>query len=110
MQFRYSKTNLATFILVPLVLCNLEIVAQRLATEYKVDAIYENTPVSTARWLTYPDEKTKKEFETEQTLRLAKDADGNPVYLATSIYNLQTTHKNTGLKLGSTPLENTVRS
>ncbi|WP_277035922.1 peptide chain release factor 3 [Turicimonas muris] len=70
-----------------------EIVAQRLATEYKVDAIYENTPVSTARWLTYPDEKTKKEFETEQTLRLAKDADGNPVYLATSIYNLQTTQK-----------------
>ncbi len=48
-----------------------EIVAQRLATEYKVDAIYENTPVSTARWLTYPDEKTKKEFETEQTLRLS---------------------------------------
>ncbi len=70
-----------------------EIVAQRLATEYKVDAIYENTPVSTARWLTYPDEKTKKEFETEQTLRLAKDADGNPVYLATRIYNLQTTQK-----------------
>ncbi len=70
-----------------------EIVAQRLATEYKVDAIYENTNVSTARWLTYPDEKTKKDFENEQTLRLAKDADGNTVYLATSIYNLQTTQK-----------------
>ena len=70
-----------------------EIVAQRLATEYKVDALYENTPVSTARWLTYPDEQTKKEFEKEQTLRMAKDADGNPVYLATSIYNLQTTQK-----------------
>ena len=28
-----------------------EIVAQRLATEYKVDAIYESTDVSTARWL-----------------------------------------------------------
>lgn len=70
-----------------------EIVAQRLATEYKVDAIYENTNVSTARWLTYPDEKTKKDFENEQALRLAKDADGNTVYLATSIYNLQTTQK-----------------
>ncbi len=70
-----------------------EIVAQRLATEYKVDALYENTPVSTARWLTYPDEQTKKEFEKEQTLRMAKDADGNHVYLATSIYNLQTTQK-----------------
>lgn len=70
-----------------------EVVAQRLATEYKVDAIYENTPVSTARWLTYPDEKTQKDFEKEQGSRLAKDADGNPVYLATSIYNLQTTQK-----------------
>ncbi len=70
-----------------------EIVAQRLATEYKVDALYENTPVSTARWLTYPDEQTQKDFEREQSLRMAKDADGNPVYLATSIYNLQTTQK-----------------
>lgn len=58
-----------------------EIVAQRLATEYNVDAIYENTPISTARWLTYPDEQTKKDFEREQALRLAKDAEGNPVYL-----------------------------
>ena len=39
-----------------------EIVAQRLATEYKVDAIYESTDVSTARWLVFPDEKTKKDF------------------------------------------------
>jgi peptide chain release factor 3 len=70
-----------------------EIVAQRLATEYNVDAIYENTPVSTARWVTYPDEQTRKDFEKEQGMRLAKDADGNTVYLATSIYNLQTTQK-----------------
>ncbi len=70
-----------------------EIVAQRLETEYNVDAIYESTPISTARWLTYPDEQTKKDFEKEQTLRLAKDSEGNPVYLATSVYNLQTTQK-----------------
>ena len=70
-----------------------EIVAQRLATEYNVDAIYENTSVSTARWVTYPDEQTRKDFEKEQGMRLAKDADGNTVYLATSIYNLQTTQK-----------------
>jgi len=29
----------------------------------------------------------------EQASRLARDADGNLVYLATSIYNLQTTQK-----------------
>ena len=70
-----------------------EIVAQRLATEYKVDAIYESTDVSTARWLTFPNEDTKKRFCDEQAVRLAHDADGNLVYLATSIYNLQTTQK-----------------
>lgn len=70
-----------------------EIVAQRLATEYKVDALYEQTDVSTARWLHFPDEDTKKRFTDEQATRLAKDADGNLVYLATSIYNLQTTER-----------------
>ncbi len=70
-----------------------EIVAQRLATEYKVDAIYEHTDVSTARWLSFPDEQTRKDFEREQGARLATDVNGNIVYLATSIYNLETTMK-----------------
>lgn len=70
-----------------------EIVAQRLATEYKVDAIYESTDVSTARWLVFPDEKTKKDFCEEQAARLARDSEGNICYMATSIYNLMTTQK-----------------
>ena len=45
-----------------------EIVAQRLETEYKVGAIYEHTDVSTARWLSFPDEATKKDFESEHNL------------------------------------------
>lgn len=70
-----------------------EIVAQRLATEYKVDAIYDSTEVSTARWLSFEDEQTRKEFSREQAARLATDVNGNIVYLATSIYNLETTMK-----------------
>lgn len=70
-----------------------EIVAQRLQTEYKVDAVYESTDVSTARWLSFPDEQTKKDFCNEQAMRLARDANGNICYLATSIYNLETTMK-----------------
>ena len=70
-----------------------EIVAQRLATEYKVDAIYEPTDVSTARWLVFPDDVTKKNFMNEQSNRLARDCEGNICYMATSIYNLQTTMK-----------------
>jgi Peptide chain release factor RF-3 len=58
-----------------------------------VDALYESTDVSTARWLSFPDDKTKREFEAEQNARLATDVNGNEVYLATSIYNLETTMK-----------------
>jgi peptide chain release factor 3 len=68
-----------------------EIVAHRLATEYKVDAIYESANIATARWLTFPDEITRRNFEREQTASLATDVDGNPVFLATNKYNLQVT-------------------
>jgi peptide chain release factor 3 len=68
-----------------------EIVAQRLATEYKVDALYDAASISTARWLTYPDDATQRDFECEQGGAMAKDVDGNPVFLATNKYNLQVT-------------------
>jgi peptide chain release factor 3 len=68
-----------------------EIVAHRLATEYKVDAIYESANISTARWLAFPDEITRRNFELEQAASLATDVDGNPVFLATNKYNLQVT-------------------
>ena len=68
-----------------------EIVAQRLASEYNVDAIYETANIATARWLTFPDEATRRGFEREQAAALASDVDGNPVFLATNKYNLQVT-------------------
>lgn len=66
-----------------------EIVAQRLATEYKVDALYDNASIATARWLTFPDEITRRDFERQQAGALATDVDDNPVFLASSKYNLQ---------------------
>jgi len=68
-----------------------EIVAHRLASEYKVDAIYEQANIATARWLTFPDENTRRNFEREQAAALATDVDDNPVFLATNKYNLQVT-------------------
>jgi peptide chain release factor 3 len=68
-----------------------EIVAQRLATEYKVDALYDPATISTARWLTFPDETTRRNFEREQAASMATDVDHNPVFLATNKYNLQVT-------------------
>ncbi len=68
-----------------------EIVAQRLQTEYKVDAVYDGATISTARWLVFPDDGARKRFEREQAAQIAHDVDGNPVYLATNRYNLQVT-------------------
>ncbi|MEO5701933.1 MAG: peptide chain release factor 3 [Casimicrobiaceae bacterium] len=68
-----------------------EVVADRLAREYKVDAIYDPALVSTARWLTFPDEATRRNFEREQAASIGTDVDGNPVFLATNKYNLQVT-------------------
>jgi peptide chain release factor 3 len=68
-----------------------EVVAARLASEYKVDAIYEGASISTARWLTFPDENIRRNFEREQASSLGIDVDDNPVFLATSKYNLQVT-------------------
>jgi len=66
-----------------------EVVAARLASEYKVDALYDEASIATARWLTYPDEKVRRDFEKDRAASLANDVDGNPVYLAPNRFNLQ---------------------
>ena len=68
-----------------------EVVAARLASEYKVDAIYDSASISTARWLRFPDDATRKKFEDECAAWMGTDVDGNEVYLATSRFNLQGT-------------------
>ena len=68
-----------------------EIVAHRLASEYAVDALYEPVDIFTARWLRFPDEATRRKFERDEAASLAKDVEGNPVFLAANKYNLKLT-------------------
>jgi peptide chain release factor 3 len=68
-----------------------EVVAARLASEYKVDALYDPASISTARWLSFPDDATRKNFENECGSWMGTDVDGNAVYLATNRFNLQGT-------------------
>jgi peptide chain release factor 3 len=68
-----------------------EIVAHRLAGEYGVDAVYDNVEIHTARWLTFPDESTRRKFERDEAASLARDVDDNPVFLASNKYNLKLT-------------------
>jgi peptide chain release factor 3 len=68
-----------------------EIVAHRLAGEYGVDAVYDNVDIHTARWLTFPDDATRRKFERDEAASLARDVDDNPVFLASNKYNLKLT-------------------
>ena len=69
-----------------------EIVAHRLATEYKVDAIYE-TRGHLDRALAHVSRRRPcaATSSASSAASLATDVDGNPVFLATNKYNLQVT-------------------
>jgi len=68
-----------------------DVVADRLAREYKVDALYDAANIDTARWLTFPDAATHRNFENQNAASMATDVDGNPVFLAANKYILQVT-------------------
>lgn len=66
-----------------------EVVAYRLKDEYKVDAIYEQVNVQTARWVECDDAKKLEEFKRKCADNLAIDGGGHLTYLAPSRVNLQ---------------------
>ncbi|QAU34106.1 peptide chain release factor 3 [Janthinobacterium sp. 17J80-10] len=71
-----------------------EVVASRLMNEYGVDAVFEGTSISSARWITSDDKKALAEFEKSVAgNNIAFDAAGNMAYLATSGVNLRHTQE-----------------
>ncbi len=70
-----------------------DVVAFRLKSEYKVDALFENVEVVTARWVTCDDETTFAAFKKKAALNLAVDSYGALVYLAPSRVNLRLTEE-----------------
>jgi len=70
-----------------------DVVAYRLKSEYSVDAIFENVPVVTARWIGCDDPKMLSEFKNKATTQLAEDGHGQLVYLAPTRVNLQLTQE-----------------
>ena len=71
-----------------------EVVASRLKNEYGVDAVFEGTSISSARWVTCDDKKMLADFERSSAgANVAYDAAGNMAYLATSGVNLKLTQE-----------------
>ncbi|WP_420393288.1 peptide chain release factor 3 [Acuticoccus sp.] len=65
----------------------LDVMAARVAAEYKVAIEFEPAPYSTARWLA-GDPKVVKAFVDANRSTLADDVDGDPVYLARNAWEL----------------------
>jgi peptide chain release factor 3 len=65
----------------------LEVLISRLEAEYKVEAGLEASPFATARWLKGSD-ATLREFEQFNRANLARDRDGDLVFMAKSPWDV----------------------
>ena len=65
----------------------LDVLISRLEAEYKVEAVLEPSPFDTARWLSGPDAALKGFVEFNRS-NLAKDRDGNLVFMAKSAWDV----------------------
>ena len=65
-----------------------ELVAYRLADEYRAECIWEDASLFTARWIYCDDSKKLEEFKNRNQENLAIDGGGHLTYLATSRVNL----------------------
>jgi peptide chain release factor 3 len=70
-----------------------EVVASRLQSEYGVDAVFEGTAITCARWVTGEDRRMLADFEKTLGHNVARDAAGNLAYLAPNRVNLQLTQE-----------------
>ncbi|MDE2412880.1 MAG: peptide chain release factor 3 [Sphingomonadales bacterium] len=65
----------------------LDVLISRLEAEYKVEAMLEAAPFDTARWLKGSD-AALKQFADFNKSNLAKDRDGDPVFMARSAWDV----------------------
>ena len=70
-----------------------EVVASRLANEYGVDAVFEGTAITCARWVTGDDKRMLVDFENALAHNVAYDAANNLAYLAPNKVNLKLTEE-----------------
>lgn len=80
----------------------LDVLISRLEAEYKVEAVLEPSPFDTARWISGPDAAMKAFTDINKT-NLARDRDGNPVFMAKSAWDVgYQQEKNPDLKFSAT--------
>lgn len=70
-----------------------DVVASRLMSEYGVDAVFDGTNVTCARWVACDDKKMLADFEKSLSHNVAYDAAHNFAYLAPNSVNLKLTQE-----------------
>ncbi|RFC40923.1 MAG: peptide chain release factor 3 [Candidatus Nitrotoga sp. CP45] len=70
-----------------------DVVASRLMGEYGVDAVFDGTNTTSARWVTCDDKKMLADFEKALSHNVAYDAANNMAYLAPNSVNLKLTQE-----------------
>jgi peptide chain release factor 3 len=71
----------------------IEVLAERIRTEYDLKMHFEAAPYETARWVACPDKVKLKRFLEELRGSLGEDHDGAPVFLARNAWELNRTIK-----------------
>jgi len=66
----------------------LDVLASRMVTEYKIAAGFEQAPYETARWIGADDPGVLKQFIERNRGAMAEDRDGAPVFLARNMWEL----------------------
>jgi len=66
----------------------LDVVSDRAKSEYKVALEFEPTPYQMARWLSSDDEKALNTFVNKHKSAIMTDRDGDPVFMASSPWEL----------------------
>jgi len=80
----------------------LDVLVSRLEAEYKVEASLEMAPFDTARWISGPD-AALRDFGNFNKSNLAKDRDGDAVFMAKSAWDVgYQQEKNPDLKFSAT--------
>ena len=80
----------------------LDVLISRLDAEYGVPVEFETTRFEVLRWLSCEDDKKLDQFVDSNKSSIARDLDGAPVMLATSLFNLNyTLERAPGIKVAT---------
>jgi len=66
----------------------IDVMRERIKTEYGLGVQFEVPPYQTARWLSSDDAAKLKYFVDKNTVNMAEDIDGDPVFLAKSAWDI----------------------